>query len=321
MAARFKTTGAEGSRSHDDRAVGPMGAGHQARPSPPAASRRKHTGPEQAAREGRFARAQRATSAAHRFAKVGAVASRGPVGGTPPVGSDDAPRPIGVDPRVTGSFHTLGRGQGAVLSTRESARRAADVARTLMPGAGAVRISSRRRPPSLPHRRAQQRLDPRIVAAIVGAACVMAVALFLALRGAVDAVAPDPAAQTRQQAQTVVSQGVTFGDATLSVQDAGEGQQLVRTAADGSQTVLATLPGTPVSIAHNGQAIYIAENLSDDTWDVLSYVVADGSEPTQLLDDGGSPVGGTGRLASSEVEGTHLVLTDESGAVTTVSLE
>lgn len=313
MAARFRTTGTDSSRRGSDS----VGAARHARATQPAAHR-AHMDHEQAARGGSFARAQRSTASAHRFAQMGGSPAMGPGPEVPAGGSDDTPRPIGVDPQVTGSFRTLGHGQGAVLSTRESAQRAADAARAAQRQAGPVRISSRHRPSSLPRRRAQQRLDPRVVAGIVGAACVVAIVLFVALRGVVDEVVPAPEPQT--QAQTAVGQGVSLGGAMLSVRESDEGQQLVRTAQDGTQTVLATLSGTPVSIAQSGQAIYIAENLPDGTWDVLSYVVADGSEPTQLLGDDGNPVRGTGTLVSSEIDGSTLVLVDGSGAKTTVSL-
>lgn len=116
---------------------------HMAAPARDAGGIRPQAAPQH---QPRFAEVSRATAGAHHFSQLGGNDSFNLAEGQVPVTSvasddgvgvsfanDDAPRPIGVDPAVTGSFHTITPGQGAVLSTRETAAHAAEVARVAMP--------------------------------------------------------------------------------------------------------------------------------------------------------------------------------------------
>ena len=110
--------------------------------SAPAAAHRQGSAPARA-RGSRFADATRATASSHQFAHLGGTTDLGVAAGQVPVtasddgagsySGDDAPRPIDVDPAATGSFNTIRRGQGAVISTRETAGRAAAAARRSLP--------------------------------------------------------------------------------------------------------------------------------------------------------------------------------------------
>lgn len=45
----------------------------------------------------------------------------------------------------------------------------------------------------------------------------------------------------------------------------------------------------PVALCLHEGTLFVPENLSDGTWDVICYVVADGSTPAQLLNGDGQP--------------------------------
>lgn len=52
---------------------------------------------------------------------------------------------------------------------------------------------------------------------------------------------------------------------------------------------------------------------------MLAYTVGSGSSP--VVDEDGNPVGGSGSIAKAELKGSSLLVTDDAGKVTTVSLE
>ena len=123
--------GADDARRRVAPSVSPHAAAPAARPAAPAPRARRHGS--------RFADASRATAGRHGFAQLGATQQFEALPGDIPTltsgdglgasyATDDAPRPIGVDPAVTGAFHTIGSGQGAVLTTRETAAEGAEAA-------------------------------------------------------------------------------------------------------------------------------------------------------------------------------------------------
>ena len=71
-------------------------------------------------------------------------------------------------------------------------------------------------------------------------------------------------------------------------------------------------------VLYNG-TIIIPESLDEGRWDVLAYTVGSGSSP--VVDEDGNPVGGPGSIAKAELKGSSLLVTDDAGKVTTVSLE
>lgn len=286
----------------------------------------------------RFADASRATASAHKFPHLGGTHDIRLASGEVPVTSsvgdgagsfatDDAPRPIGVDPSETGSFSTIDARAGAVISDRKTAARAAKAARKAMPVSERKRVRSFRRSDADGSGVVSQASAPSHPMVIgIGVAALVVIILFVALIGSIispsNTVGTDAAATTSENVST--GQGVSLGGYTYSVSQGSDGVwSLMRQSGDntdGSAVAIVSLSGTPVSVALHQDTLLVAENLSDGTWDVISYVAADGSTASQLLGSDGNPVTGQGELASSEVDGSNLVLTDTAGAKTTVPL-
>ena len=312
---------------HPDAAPRPRPRSASGQATPRAATGRPAAGAPTPRRGSRFADAARATSDAHRFPKLGGtstslvpgqvpVTSSGAHAGSP-YAADDAPRPIGVDPATTGSFRTIRASQGAVVSTRETASRAAGAAREALGSSDVMRADARRRRSEKP---APSKAPKGVVAGIV-VACVVIIVLGVTLARALiePTSGPDEAATTVAQTSVSSGDGVSVSGATYTTRQAGSGWELVRGSGDGGTTV-AQLSGTPVAICLHEGTLFVPENLSDGTWDIICYVVADGSTATQLLGDDGQPVVGSGELSSAEVDGDAIVLTDASGAQTRASL-
>lgn len=298
----------------------------------------------------RFAEASRATAGAHHFSQLGGNDSFNLAEGQVPVTSvasddgvgvsfanDDAPRPIGVDPAVTGSFHTITPGQGAVLSTRETAAHAAEVAREAMPEddvahrtpkgdamAGVVtgRRAARRKIRGRKRGVAKKAPEGAIVGIVVAGLAVIVLMLVLAaaLMGPADDVAAGgDAAATQPLTQVDPGQRLEMNGASFGVSQTDAGWAFVRESAGESSTVF-TLAGVPVTVLTYNGAFYIPENLGDGTWDVMSYMLADGAVPGQVSGSDGQPVTGQGEVSSAEVNDGNLVIWDVNGNVTTVRL-
>ena len=298
----------------------------------------------------RFAEASRATAGAHHFSQLGGNDSFNLAEGQVPVTSvasddgvgvsfanDDAPRPIGVDPAVTGSFHTITPGQGAVLSTRETAAHAAEVARVAMPEddvahrtpkgdamAGVVigRRAARRKIRGRKRGVAKKAPVGAIVGIVVAGVVVIVLMLVLAaaLMGPADDVAAGgDAAATQPLTQVDPGQRLEMNGASFGVSQTDAGWAFVRESAGESSTVF-TLAGVPVTVLTYNGAFYIPENLGDGTWDVMSYMLADGAVPGQVSGSDGQPVTGQGEVSSAEVNDGNLVIWDVNGNVTTVRL-
>ncbi len=273
-------------------------------------------------RGSRFADASRATASSHRFPQLGNTSTRLADGQVPaPVitsSPDDAPRPIGVDPSVTGSFHTIRDGQGAVVTTRETASAAADAAREAMGSSKTVRASTRRRRAAKP---SPAKAPKGVLVGMIAAVVVVIVLAVFAVRSLVEPATPgdDAATAVAQTSVEVNGDGVSVAGSSYSTRQGDSGWELVKGEGDDA-TVVAQLSGSPVALCLHEGTLFVPENLSDGTWDVICYVVADGSSPTQLLNNDGQPVVGSGELSQAELEGSDLVVTDASGAQTSVSL-
>ena len=291
----------------------------------------------------RFASASRAVEGTHSFPKLGGShmhLAKGEVPVTSSVGDvpgasfsvDEAPRPI--DPSATGSFDTLKARQGAVISTRETADRAARVARKALPRSERRRLSAAHRPGTSRGRDGRESVpgavsairnaSPVLIAGIALAAFVVVALLFVLVGGAL-APAPAPAPETEAatapaEATVDTGQSVFYNGFTYGLGQGDNGWEFTRTPDGGTASALFSFSGTPVSIVLFQGTFYVAENLPDGTWDVICYVVADGSTSAQLLGSDGNPVTGQGSLSSSSLDGSSLVLVDEAGGQTQVPL-
>lgn len=322
MMARFKQP-ADGQRQNPG--TQPCRPAAHARHAAPARRPQAHGEPasraEASPRGSRFADASRATASSHRFPKLGNTSTRLADGQVPaPVSTsspDDAPRPIGVDPSVTGSFHTIRDGQGAVVATRETASAAADAAREAMGSSKTVRASARRRRAAKP---APAKAPKGVLVGMVVAVVVVIALATFAVRSLVEpAASGDDAATAAAQTSVEASGGVSVAGSSYSTRQGDAGWELVKGEGDDA-AVVAQLSGTPVALCLHEGTLFVPENLSDGTWDVICYVVADGSTPTQLLNGDGQPVVGSGELSAAELDGDSLVVTDASGAQTRLAL-
>ena len=113
--------------------------------------------------------------------------------------------------------------------------------------------------------------------------------------------------------------GISVAGSSYSTRQGDSGWELVKGEGDDA-TVVAQLSGSPVALCLHEGTLFVPENLSDGTWDVICYVVADGSTPAQLLNGDGQPVVGSGELSAAELDGDSLVVTDASGAQTRLAL-
>ena len=227
--------------------------------------------------------------------------------------AEGSPRPIGVDPATTGSFRTISQG-GAVATTRQNASAAAQagrasVARTVRAGQG---IRKKPEPAKAPR---------GVIIGIVVAVVIIVILAFLLLSALVTPSTTTDEAATSVAAQTVVAaeDSVEIGGYTYTLRQGESGWELVRVTSDGDST-LAALSGTPVNVCLYQGTLFIPENLADGTWDVICYVLADGSAATQLLGSDGNALTGSGTIDSASVDGSSLVLTGD-GVSQTVSLE
>jgi len=240
---------------------------------------------------------------------------------------DGAPRPIGVDPSETGAFSTLASGQGAVLHDRGSASEAASAARENFRRGGSARLNRGKRPHVASRHGGAHVSRPVAIGLGVAAACVVVV-LAVVVIGALHTVPTSldgDAGQTParvEQTQDDQGQGIEYAGYTYGVRqdDDGAGYSFVRTqGADGDPQVLFRLQGTPVTVVLYNGGFLIPENLGG-SWNVVSWVMGDGSVESVLAHDDGTPVEGSGTVSSAKLDGSNLVLSFDNDVTETVSL-
>lgn len=242
-------------------------------------------------------------------------------GGTPRA-SYDAPRPTPLDD--TSSFPVLSAQEGALISNRKNASRAAHAARRdFRNRAKASRQLSERARSNVSRREVRTKTNKRLfVGLAVAVVVVVGLVGFFMMRAA--SSVNDAITQAAQTNQQVVStdKSIEYGGYTYSLQAADNGgYELVRVVDGGSNPLaLATVPGTPVALVFHNGAFLICENLADRTWDVLAYTAGDGSLVTQLTREDGSTVSGTGELQSARLDGDTLLVKDTNGAETPIDL-
>ena len=244
--------------------------------------------------------------------------------------SMDAPRPITVDPSSSGTFRTIGADEGAVLTTRDTAaagKQAALSNRSASSGSRRSRAMSQATFQQLASSqearaaRAKGKPNNTVVLAILLVAVLIGAAGFLFFGNVLNSV--QAGGKKPGVEQTVVDPGssVAFGGYTYSLsQDQGGAWSVVRKLEDGTgAAALFALPGTPFKLVLWKDTILVPENLAD-SWDVMVYTIADGSEPARYALPDGTPVGGQGSLTDVRLEGDALTLTDASGQPTTLAL-
>lgn len=243
---------------------------------------------------------------------------------------------------------TIGAGQGARITTRENAAEAADAARVnaekrfrrrhssaqLKAAAAGARRDGGHAASHASHAMPDgpERTNKNILKVVLLAilALVIVFALGRCVAGLVTSKSDDaPQQQTQQaeeptqaeqiateqqQVEVSVGESVTFQGQSFSVTQDGDAYVVTR---DGA-TVFA-LEGTPTGLVLYNGTLVIPEN-RDGSWDVVCYMIADGSVPAYVVGSDGNAVGGSGTIQSSTLDGGSLVVTDSTGATTSVAL-
>ena len=208
----------------------------------------------------------------------------------------EAPRPVDADSVARGAFNHLEEGEGAVSA---AARRREDSQQRVQQHDNT----------SLPMSR---RTYGIIVGAAVVAIVVTVVVFVRALNGPESSA--NQSAEVEQTAVAVDEDIVLRGGKYEIVQNEGTYQLVEIHEGDGGQRVLlGDIEGTPMSLILYDGALIIPENLSDGTWDVLAYTI--GSGWSQITDQEGGAVGGTGTIDAATLEGSTVVLTTDGQRV------
>ena len=244
---------------------------------------------------------------------------------------DQAPAP--VDPK---HITTLRAGQGAEVTTRENASHAADIARRNAEerhrrrhssdklSSAAARASKRLDRSDAGNDAGPERTNKNIVLLIAAAILVLVVLFFLVrcVTGAMtsESAAPQQEPQSEQPAEAQQQESDANGSVTVHGKKYAltQGEDGAWQVTAGGETAF-SLSGTPTAIILCNGVLIVPENLNG-TWDVIAYMPADGSLPTQVTDSDGGVVGGSGSIASAVLDGSNLVVTDSAGATTTVKL-
>ncbi len=161
---------------------------------------------------------------------------------------------------------------------------------------------------------------------VVAAAVIVGLVLFVlnalnTVPTSLDTSSVPLADQRVEQTQDDENQGISYGGYTYSVQPKadGVGYAFVRQQGSEEPTVLFDLTGTPVTVVLYNGAFLIPENLGS-SWDVVSWVMGDGSVPQQLTANG-NPVMGDGTISSAKLEGSTLTLSFDNDTTNAVNLE
>ena len=243
--------------------------------------------------------------------------------------SHDAPQPLPLTAEQTGSFARLSSGQGAVTANRENA---ADVAEASRAKRRHAATSSRKL--SQAARKNVSARDTKIqtnrrLFAIIGVAALLVVAVlgfigWRALSSLSSEVEVPEGAGRAERAEVDLSQddagAIEYDGYVYTTMESGGSYSFVRTTEGGSEPLeLFKLSGTPVSIVLYDGAFIVSENTSSG-WDVMAYMLGDGSVASELVGADGNPVGGEGTLVSATLNGDELLLGLEDGSSLSVPL-
>ena len=254
----------------------------------------------------------------------------------PTISSQDeqsAPRPIGVDPSATGAFRRISAGEGATVETRENVGKVSPDstnswsrvglgAEMRLQGSSRPQVEDRPQEEKGEGRRLSQQLREHWII-LVALIAVIVVGGFL-MHGCLDSVqkAGSNGGKEPQQAQTTADGSVTYQGTVFSIAQRDDGSYVLQGHPEesGDNDTYMEFTGTPVQLILYNGAILIPENV-DGGWDVLAYTIGSGSVGSQVVDENEQPVGGSGSIQSVELHEKELLVTDDGGKVTRVSLE
>ena len=209
----------------------------------------------------------------------------------------------------TTGLMTLSSGEGAKVTNRDNASDAADRAR----GAQARRHEQRRlagdnRPSYARHEEKKVKKSPVAIVALIVAALVVAGVLIFVFSRCAGSVAENPATLSLVTSKTQVAPGETlsYGGESYELREKDGTWKLVSLSDE--ESALMVLDGKPVALVLYEGNLFVPENLSDGTWEIMWYPADSGAayEPAP----GGN---GTGSVSKAEIDGSNLVLTLDSG--------
>lgn len=205
---------------------------------------------------------------------------------------EEAPRPIDASSVAKGGFDRLAEGQGAVSA---SAKRSG----------GETHAHPDKDP---------QHMSKRTLALIGASALVViviAVVLFVRVLDAPGSLQDEQV--ELEQTAVAVDESITSHGVSYELAQNGDVYQLVEVREGSQSTSLGDLPGVPVNLVLYDGAIIVPENLSDGTWDVMSYTI--GSGWSQIANQEGNAITGEGVITDAQLEGSTVVLTSEGGRI------
>ena len=227
--------------------------------------------------------------------------------------------PFKVSPEVSGVLPKLDAGEGAVITNRSNAASTTGS----FPPIDDRMLKASRRAKAKRQVQTQKKSPKRTIALIAGLAAVFFVIMFVMFSTpSEDVVQKTP--QVPEQRVKVAQDGeVEFRDFIFSLSDSKGTWELIGRPKSGEGEVrkYLTFEGTPVSLILYEGGFIIPENLSNGTWDVVTYTVSDGSVVSKLVDSSGNPVGGSGKVSKAEVSGDTLKLTLDSGKTENIKLK
>lgn len=248
---------------------------------------------------------------------------RTPRQGTPDLASDSS------------EISTIGAGQGARVTTRENAAEAASRARR-----NAEKRYAKRHPEARVPQAGPERSVRNIVLLVIAGILVVAVVFTVGtlINGALFPAEPEEDARQEQtlrpteeelalqqeQAEHDAGNEQAGVDGTVSYQGEtyalAQGEDGAWDLVNSAGGTLFDLEGTPAALVRMGNTVLVPEN-RDDGWDVVSYVVGGHmSGITYVVGSDGEPVRGSGSVASVELDGTTLRVTNDAGETTDVAL-
>ena len=225
---------------------------------------------------------------------------------------------------------TIHAGQGARITTRENASEAADAARAnaqrrfakrhSSPQLTAVANGARRDGGSHASHAAEgpERTGKNILKVVllaIGVLLVVALLVRLITGLLIGGRESDRQQVARPDAEPTQAEQIASEQQQVEV-SVGESVTYSVTR-DGA--VVFNLEGTPTGLVLYNGSLVVPEN-RDGGWDVVSYMIADGSVPAYVMGADGNAAGGSGDIQSATLDGSALKVTDSTGATTSVAL-
>ncbi len=255
----------------------------------------------------------------------------------------------GPAPAPGQNITTLHAGQGARVTTRKNAAQAAEQARVnaekrfakrhssdkLTASANQARGRSRRSQQAAPVAAQGPERTRKNIFILVGGAFLVLVLLVVVVGCVAGLFGPsqDKAAQSdqtqgawqqeQQQVTTTADDSVVYQGMTYTIEKQASGNYgVVRQDASGSGTATTVfeIEGEPCALILYNSVLVIPENRNGN-WDVVSYVIADGSLPAYVMTMDGNEAGGSGSIESATLDGSNVIVKDSNGNTTSVALE